>query len=131
MAEFTTRPVIQGHHGVVAAGHYLAAEIAMRVLDHGGNAVDAGVAAVFALTVLKPQSCGIAGECPILLWRAPATDGEVAGTGLPWAAATAAAVAPAAPVAPRPTSRTRSRSTARARRRPPPRSTGSARRAST
>ncbi len=84
MASFTTRPVIQGRHGVVAAGHYLATEIALRVLDHGGNAIDAGVAAVFALTVLKPQSCGIAGECPILLWRAPATgagDGARAGGG--------------------------------------------------
>ena len=69
MTGFTTRPVVQGRHGVVAAGHYLAAELGSRVLGEGGNAVDAGVAAVFALTLLKPQSAGIAGECPILIWR--------------------------------------------------------------
>ena len=66
---FTTRPVIRGFHGVVAAGHYLAAEIGMRVLEAGGNAFDAGVASVFALTLLKPQSAGIGGECPMLLYH--------------------------------------------------------------
>ena len=68
-AGFTTRPVIRGFHGVVAAGHYAAAEIGMRVLEAGGNAIDAGVASVFALTLLKPQSAGIGGECPILVYH--------------------------------------------------------------
>jgi gamma-glutamyltranspeptidase/glutathione hydrolase len=71
-ATFTTRPVIQGRFGVVSSGHYLASEISLRILNAGGNAVDAGVAGVLALTVLKPQSCGIAGESPMLLWRPPA-----------------------------------------------------------
>jgi len=71
-ARFTTRPVIQGRYGVVSSGHYLASEIALRILSAGGNAVDAGVAGVFALTVLKPQSCGIGGESPMLMWRPPA-----------------------------------------------------------
>ena len=66
---FTTRPVIRGYHGVVAAGHYVAAEIGMRVLEAGGNAFDAGVASVFALTLLKPQSAGIGGECPMLIYH--------------------------------------------------------------
>jgi gamma-glutamyltranspeptidase/glutathione hydrolase len=66
---FTTRPVIRGFHGVVASGHYLAAEIGQRVLEAGGNAIDAGVASVFALTLVKPQSAGIAGECPILVYH--------------------------------------------------------------
>ncbi len=52
MAGFTTRPVIMGTHGVVAAGHYLAAQAGLRMLEEGGNAVDAGVAAGFALAVL-------------------------------------------------------------------------------
>jgi len=90
-AGFTTRPVIQGYHGVVSSGHYLATEIGMRVLNAGGNAVDAGVASVFALTLLKPQSCGIGGECPILIWdgrggaagRGVATGGGTAGPGAP------------------------------------------------
>ncbi len=61
-APFTTRPVIQGRFGVVSSGHYLASEISLRILNAGGNAVDAGVAGVLALTVLKPQSCGIGGR---------------------------------------------------------------------
>jgi len=67
---FTTRPVIIGTHGVVAAGHYLAAQAGLRMLEAGGNAIDAGVATGFALAVLKPQDNGIAGESPILLYSA-------------------------------------------------------------
>ena len=67
---FTTRPVIMGTHGVVAAGHYLAAQAGLRMLELGGNAIDAGVAAGFALAVVKPQDNGIAGEAPILLYSA-------------------------------------------------------------
>ena len=72
MAEFTTRPVIMGTHGVVTTGHYLATEIGMRVLNAGGNAIDAGVAAGFALNLLKPHANGIGGESPILIHRAAA-----------------------------------------------------------
>ena len=67
--QFTTRPVVMGTRGVVAAGHYLAAVMGLDVLSRGGNAVDAGVAATFALTLLKPHECGIGGECPILIYR--------------------------------------------------------------
>jgi len=64
---FTTRPVVTGRHGVVAAGHYLAAVAGFTMYQKGGNAIDAGVAAGFALEVLKPQSTGIGGEVPILI----------------------------------------------------------------
>src|SRR6266542_6715625 len=64
---FATRPVLQGTLGMVAAGHYLAAAIGLRLLEQGGNAVDAGVAAGIALSLLKPQSVGIGGESPILI----------------------------------------------------------------
>src|SRR5262245_38052937 len=64
---FATRPVLQGTFGMVAAGHYLAAAIGLRLLEAGGNAVDAGVATGFALSLLKPQSVGIGGEVPILI----------------------------------------------------------------
>ena len=36
------RPTVVGKHHAVAAGHYLGTLAAMRVLDRGGNAVDAG-----------------------------------------------------------------------------------------
>src|SRR4030081_633884 len=64
---FATRPVLQGTLGMVAAGHYLAAAIGLRLLETVGNAVDAGVATGFALSLLKPQSVGIGGEGPILI----------------------------------------------------------------
>ncbi len=70
MAGFTTRPVIHGRRGIVTAGHYLAAHAGMRMLEAGGNAIDAGVAAGFALNLLEPQNCGIAGENPMLIYHA-------------------------------------------------------------
>ncbi len=70
MAGFTTRPVILGTHGVVAAGHYLAAQAGLEMLQAGGNAVDAGVATGFALAVLLPHQNGIAGEAPTLIYSA-------------------------------------------------------------
>jgi len=70
VAGFVTRPVVMGTHGVVAAGHYLAAHAGLSVLEAGGNAVDAGVAAGFALAVLLPHQNGIAGEAPALVYAA-------------------------------------------------------------
>jgi len=67
---FATRPVIMGTHGAVAAGHYLAARAGLRMLELGGNAIDAGVAMGFALALLKPDQNGIGGECPILIYSA-------------------------------------------------------------
>ncbi len=64
---FATRPVLEGTLGMVATGHYVASAIGLGVLERGGNAVDAGVAAGLALAVLKPQSNGIGGEAPILV----------------------------------------------------------------
>src|SRR5438132_7902554 len=64
---FATRPVLQGSLGMVAAGHYLAAASGLNQLEKGDHAVDAGVAAGFALALLKPQSVGIGGEVPILI----------------------------------------------------------------
>ncbi len=81
---FATRPVLQGTLGMVAAGHYLAAAIGLRLLETGGNAVDAGVAAGFALALLKPQSVGIGGEGPILIHLAK-EGRSVAVTGQGWA----------------------------------------------
>lgn len=66
----TTRPVIMGTHGMVTSGHYLASRIGLSVLEDGGNAVDAGVAMGFALSVLEPYIYGIGGEVPILIYLA-------------------------------------------------------------
>ena len=55
MSKFTTRPVIMGKHGVIAAGHYLVAAAGFGIFLKGGNAIDAAVAAGFAETVLEPH----------------------------------------------------------------------------
>src|SRR3979411_2240212 len=81
---FATRPVLQGTLGMVAAGHYLAAAIGLRLLEAGGNAIDAGVATGFALALLTPQSAGIGGEAPILIHLAE-QNRSVAINGQGWA----------------------------------------------
>jgi len=55
---------------MVTSGHYLASRIGLSVLEDGGNAVDAGVAMGFALSVLEPYIYGIGGEVPILIYLA-------------------------------------------------------------
>src|SRR6187549_3703120 len=67
---FTTRPTIAGTFGVVAATHWIAAQVGMRMLERGGNAFDAAVAAGLVEQVVEPHLCGPAGEVPILFHHA-------------------------------------------------------------
>jgi len=64
---FTTRPTLQGTFGMVSSTHWLASQSAMAVLEAGGNAFDAAVAAGFVLHVVEPHLNGPAGEVPMLL----------------------------------------------------------------
>ncbi|HYV41811.1 MAG TPA: gamma-glutamyltransferase, partial [Thermoanaerobaculia bacterium] len=47
----TMRPEITAARGIVAGGRNSSVAAGLRMLEHGGNAVDAGVAAVFAASV--------------------------------------------------------------------------------
>ena len=68
--KFITRPLVMGTNGVVSSGHYLASVIGLRILEEGGNAIDAGVAMGFALAVLEPNNYTLGGEAPILIYSA-------------------------------------------------------------
>src|SRR3989454_5391151 len=63
----TFRPVVRGKRGVVAGGHPLSVEAGLRILQHGGNAVDAGVATVLAASVIEFSHFSFGGEVPILI----------------------------------------------------------------
>ncbi len=65
-----TRPVVMGQRGIVACGHYLAAELGVNIMRQGGNAIDAGVAMVLAESILEFQSFGFGGEVPTLVYSA-------------------------------------------------------------
>jgi len=67
---FTTRPEIRGTFGVVTSTHWIASQVGMAMLERGGNAFDAAVAAGFCLQVVEPHLCGPAGEVPIIFHSA-------------------------------------------------------------
>jgi gamma-glutamyltranspeptidase/glutathione hydrolase len=92
MEHFTTRPEIVGTFGVVASTHWLATAAGMAILERGGNAFDAAVAAGFALQVVEPHLNGPGGEAPILLHSTKSGRTEaICGQGVAPAAATIAA----------------------------------------
>ena len=52
---------VQAKQGMVVTSHYLATDEALKVLERGGNAIDAAVTAAFALAVTQPRSGNIGG----------------------------------------------------------------------
>ena len=77
----TYRPPIMGTTHMVSAGHYLAASAGYRILEDGGNAVDAGVAAGIAINVTLPSATNFGGVAPIVIYDA-ASDEVVTISGL-------------------------------------------------
>ncbi len=67
-------PTAEGQDGMVSSGHGLASDAGARVLEQGGNAVDAAVAVGFALAAVLPAAGNIGGG-GFLVYRS--NDGEV------------------------------------------------------
>ena len=78
----SNRPVVMGRNGMVCAGHPLAAQAGMAVLQRGGNAVDAAIATAAALNVVEPNMSGVGGDGFIMIYNRQAGAIEVCnGTG--------------------------------------------------
>jgi gamma-glutamyltranspeptidase/glutathione hydrolase len=75
------RQAVRGTHGAVAAGSEYATEAGMRIYYKGGNAVDAGVATMFAASVTELSHFGMGGEAPILIRSKSGKVFAIAGVG--------------------------------------------------
>jgi gamma-glutamyltranspeptidase/glutathione hydrolase len=71
----------RGTRGAVAAGTEYATEAGMRMYVSGGNAVDAGIATMFAASVTEFSHFGMGGEAPILVRTKAGKVYAIAGVG--------------------------------------------------
>jgi gamma-glutamyltranspeptidase/glutathione hydrolase len=67
---FTTRPELLCTFGAVGSTHWLASQTGMAMLERGGNAFDAAVAAGFVLQIVEPHLNGPGGEVPMIIHQA-------------------------------------------------------------
>src|SRR5438046_2950238 len=66
----TGRPTTLATRGMVASPHYLASQAGLRLLQEGGNAIDAAVAASAALAVVYPHNTSLGGDLFALVYHA-------------------------------------------------------------
>ena len=62
------RSMVISRDGIVAAESPLAAQAGVRILEHGGNAVDAAIAANAAMSVVAPMMNGIGGDLFVIVY---------------------------------------------------------------
>jgi gamma-glutamyltranspeptidase/glutathione hydrolase len=77
------RPVIMGTQHMVSGGHYLAAAAGLRILEAGGNAIDAGVATGLCINVTQADLTNLGGVAPLMVYRADSGTLETI-SGLGW-----------------------------------------------
>src|SRR4051794_39434861 len=83
------RPTIVAQHGMVAAGHPLAAEAGMRILKAGGNAIDAAIATWAVQGEVEPGMTGLGADMFVLYYNAKTREVKfINGTGFAPQAAT-------------------------------------------
>src|SRR5271156_3106908 len=79
--ELPTMQAARGTRGALATGSEYAEQAGMRMYFHGGNAVDAGVASMFAASVAEFSHVGVGGEAPILIRTKAGKVYAIAGVG--------------------------------------------------